>query len=159
MLSTICRQLSGQSVALWLYDELTESIFLRLVANSTGPLDFDRNRLLTQSPPSWGKNSGFQELLSDACPILCEDTATDPRVNSEMRDYFFVTDTKKFLAVPILAEGHVRGMITVCHAERAPYRNRGGRTSPGARPSGNVGHPAHRSRRAEPASRHFGRTK
>jgi signal transduction histidine kinase len=39
-----------------------------------------------------------------------------------MRNYFFVTGAKKFLAVPILAEGHIRGMITVCHAERAPYR-------------------------------------
>jgi signal transduction histidine kinase len=29
---------------------------------------------------------------------------------------------KKFLAVPILAEGRVRGMITVRHAERPPYR-------------------------------------
>jgi signal transduction histidine kinase len=30
--------------------------------------------------------------------------------------------TKKFLAVPILAGGNVKGMITVSHAERLPYR-------------------------------------
>jgi predicted ATPase/signal transduction histidine kinase len=122
MLSTICRLLNGQSTALWLYYQATESILLRLVVNAMGPLDFDRNRLLIQSPPSWGKNSGFQELLYEGCPILCEDTATDPRVSSEMRDYLSVTGAKKFLAVPILAEGHVRGMISVGHAERPSYQ-------------------------------------
>jgi signal transduction histidine kinase len=123
MLSTICRQLSGQSAALWLYDEPTESMTLRLIADSTGTLDFHENRLLTNSPLSWGKNSGYQELLFAACPVLCEDTATDPRLCVEMRDYFLMTGVKKFLAVPILAEGRVRGMVTVRHAERPPYRS------------------------------------
>jgi signal transduction histidine kinase len=39
-----------------------------------------------------------------------------------MRDYFLMTGVKKFLAVPIVAEGRVRGMITVRHEERPPYR-------------------------------------
>ena len=122
MLSTICRQLSGLSVALWLYDEPSESMTMQLIADSTGTLDFNENRLLTNTPLSWGKNSGYQELLFTACPVLCEDTVTDPRLCGEMRDYFLMTSVKKFLAVPILAEGRVRGMITVRHAERQPYR-------------------------------------
>ena len=122
MLSTICRQLSGQSAALWLYDGSTESMTLRLIADSAGTLDFHENRLLTKSPLSWGKNSGYQELLFAACPVLCEDIATDPRLCGEMRDYFLMTGVKKFLAVPILAEGRVRGMITVRHPQRPPYR-------------------------------------
>ena len=122
MLSTICRQLSGLSVALWLYNEPRESMTLQLITDSTGTFDFHENCLLTTSPLSWGKNSGYQELLFAACPILCEDTASDPRLCGEMRDYFLMTGVKKFLAVPILAEGRVRGMITVRHAERPPYR-------------------------------------
>jgi signal transduction histidine kinase len=122
MLSTMCRQLAGQSAALWSYDESSESIFLRLVVDSTGLLELDRNRLLKLSPPAWGNSSGFQELLYDACPILCEDITTDPRVNSEMREYFLATGIRKFLAVPTLAEGRVRGMISVRHRERPPYR-------------------------------------
>jgi signal transduction histidine kinase len=78
--------------------------------------------MLAKSPLSWGKNSGYQELVFAACPVLCEDTATDRRLCDEMRDYLLMTGVKKFLAVPILAEGRVRGMITVRHAERAPYR-------------------------------------
>jgi hypothetical protein len=70
MLSTICRQLSGLSVALWLYDEPTESMTLQLITDATGTFDFHENRLLTKGPLSWGKNSGYQELLFAACPVL-----------------------------------------------------------------------------------------
>jgi PAS domain S-box-containing protein len=122
MLSTICRQLSGQSAALWLYDESAESMTLQLLADSRGTLDFQENHQLAVGPLSWGKNSGYQELIFAACPILCEDVATDPRLCGEMRDYFLMIGAKKFLAVPILAEGRVRGMITVRHAARLPYR-------------------------------------
>ena len=121
MLSIMCRQLSGQSAALWSYNESSDSLFLGLVVDSTGPLEFDRNRLLNLSP-SWAKSCGFQELLYDACPILCEDITTDPRVNSEIREYFLAAGIKKFLGVPTLAEGRVRGMISVRHRERPPYR-------------------------------------
>jgi PAS domain S-box-containing protein len=122
MLSTICRQLSGQSAALWLYDEPAESMTLQLLADSRGTLDFQENHQLAVGPLSWGKNSGYQELIFAACPILCEDVVTDPRLCREMRDYLLMTGAKKFLAVPILAEGRVRGMITVRHAARVPYR-------------------------------------
>jgi signal transduction histidine kinase len=122
MLSTICRQLSGLSAALWLYNEPTESMNLQLVGDSTGILDFHENSLLTKSPLSWERNSGYQELLFAACPVLCEDTATDPRLCGEMRDYLLMTGVKKFLAVPILAEGRIRGMISIRHPQRPPYR-------------------------------------
>jgi GAF domain-containing protein len=122
MLSRICRQLSGLSAALWVYDESTESMTLRLIADSTGTSDFQEHGPLAKTPLSWGKDCGYQELLFADCPVLCEDTATDPRLCREMRDYFLLTGAKKFLAVPILAEGRVRGMITVRHAERPPYR-------------------------------------
>jgi signal transduction histidine kinase len=122
MLSTICRQLSGQSAALWLYDEPAESMTLHLLADSRGTLDFQENHRLAVGPLSWGKDSGYQELLFAASPILCEDVANDPRLCGEMRDYLLITGAKKFLAVPILAEGRVRGMVTVRHAARLPYR-------------------------------------
>jgi signal transduction histidine kinase len=123
MLSTICRQLSGLSAALWLYDEPTESMTLQLIADSTGTLDFHKDGIVAKSQLSWGKNAGYQELVFAACPVLCEDVATDPRLCGEMRDYFLMTGVKKFLAVPMLAEGRVRGMITVRHTERPPYRS------------------------------------
>src|SRR6266446_4871012 len=122
MLSTICRQLFGQSATLWLSDEPTDSLILRLVVESVSPVGFDPEHPLIQNPRSWKENPVIQELFFAAGPIVCEDIETDPRVNDQFREYFMPKGTKKFLAVPILVGGQVRGMITVRHGERAPYR-------------------------------------
>jgi PAS domain S-box-containing protein len=122
MLSTICRLLSGQSATLWLFDEPTDSLILRLVVDSVSPVGFDREHPFIQNPRSWKENPVIQELFFAAGPIVCEDIGTDPRVNDQFREYFTPKGTKKFLAVPTLVGGQVRGMITVSHGERAPYR-------------------------------------
>jgi signal transduction histidine kinase len=122
MLSTICRLLTGQSASLWLFDEPTDSLILRLVVDSVSPVGFDPEHPLIQNPRSWKENPVIQELFFGAGPIVCEDIETDPRVNDQFREYFMPKGTKKFLAVPTLVGGQVRGMITVRHAERAPYR-------------------------------------
>ena len=122
MLSTICRLLTGQSATLWLFDEPTDSLILRLVVDSVSPVGFDSEHPLIQNPRSWKENPVIQELFFAAGPIVCEDLETDPRVNDQFREYFMPKGTKKFLAVPILVGGKVRGMITVRHSERPPYR-------------------------------------
>jgi PAS domain S-box-containing protein len=122
MLSTICRLLTGLSATLWLFDEPTDSLILRLVVDSVSPVGFDPEHPLIQSPRSWKENPVIQELFFGAGPIVCEDIEIDPRVNDQFREYFMPKGTKKFLAVPTLVGGQVRGMITVRHAERAPYR-------------------------------------
>jgi PAS domain S-box-containing protein len=122
MLSTICRLLTGQSATLWLFDEPTDSLILRLVVDSVSPVGFDPEHPLIQRPRSWKENPVIHELFFAAGPIVCEDIETDPRVNDQFREYFMPKGTKKFLAVPILVGGQVRGMITVRHGERVPYR-------------------------------------
>jgi signal transduction histidine kinase len=83
---------------------------------------FDPEHPLIQSPRSWKENPVIQELFFAAGPIVCEDIETDPRVNDQFREYFMPKGTKKFLAVPILVGGQIRGMITVRHGERPPYQ-------------------------------------
>jgi PAS domain S-box-containing protein len=122
MLTTICRLLTGQSASLWLFDEPTDSLILRLVVDSVSPLGFDPEHPFIQNPRSWKEDPVIQELFFAAGPIVCEDIETDPRVNDQFREYFMPKGTKKFLAVPILVGGQVRGMITVRHSERPPYR-------------------------------------
>src|SRR3984893_12244177 len=122
MLSTICRQLAGQSATLWLFDEPAESLVLRPVIDSVSPIALDPDHLVMKKPLSWKENSVSQELFFTAGPVVCEDIEADPRVNDQFREYFMPKGTKKFLAVPILAGGNVKGMITVSHAERLPYR-------------------------------------
>jgi len=122
MLSTICRQLSGQSATLWLFEEPTESLVLRPVIDSLSPTGLGLEHPPMKKPLSWKENSVIQELFFAAGPVVCEDIEADPRVNDQFREYFMPKGTKKFLAVPILAGGNVKGMITVSHAERLPYR-------------------------------------
>jgi PAS domain S-box-containing protein len=122
MLSTICRLLSGQSATLWLFDEPTESLVLRPVIDLVSPIGLDPEHPLMKQPLSCKENSVIQELFFTAGPVVCEDIEADPRINNQFREYFMPKGTKKFLAVPILESGNVKGMITVSHAERLPYR-------------------------------------
>jgi GAF domain-containing protein len=122
MLSTICRLLSAQSTTLWLFDEPPESLVLRPAIDSASLTGVDPDHPLMKKPLSWKENSVIQELFFAAGPVVCEDIEADPRVNDQFRDDFMPKGTKKFLAVPILAGGNVKGMITVSHAERLPYR-------------------------------------
>src|SRR5258708_40329738 len=94
----------------------------RLGVDSVGPGGCDPEHSLRQSSRSWKENPVIQELFFAAGPIVCEYIETEPRVNGQFREYFIPKGTKKFLAVPILVGGQVRGMITVRHGERPPYQ-------------------------------------
>jgi signal transduction histidine kinase len=63
-----------------------------------------------------------QELLFTAGPVVCDDWETDPRVTGEWRDYLKRKGARKFMTVPILMGGKVRGFVAVRHADRASYR-------------------------------------
>ena len=122
MLSTIGRLSSAQSVTLWLFDEATDSLVLRLMADGAKLAAPDPQHPIMNDPLSWKENEVIRDLLSIAGPIVCEDVETDPRVQGEWRDYLLQKGAKKFLAVPILVAGRVRGFIGVRHAERPSYR-------------------------------------
>jgi len=57
-----------------------------------------------------------------AGPVICEDIQSDSRVKGEWRDYLLHKGAKRFLAVPILVAGQVRGFIGVRHADGPSYR-------------------------------------
>jgi signal transduction histidine kinase len=122
MLSTIGRFLGAQSVTLWLFNEATDSVVLRLMADGEKPAAPDPQHPIMKDPLSWKQNEIIQELLFMAGPVVCEDLETDPRVKGEWRDYMIQKGAKRFLAVPILVGGQVRGFIGVRHGDRASYR-------------------------------------
>jgi PAS domain S-box-containing protein len=122
MLSTIGRLLNAQGVTLWLFDESTDSLVLRLMADGAKPAAPDAQHPIMKDPLSWKQNQIIQELLFMAGPVVCEDLETDPRVKGEWRDYMMQKGAKRFLAVPILVAGHVKGFIGVRHADRGSYR-------------------------------------
>ena len=75
-----------------------------------------------KDPLVLNQNAVIQELLFTAGPVVCEDLETDPRIPGVWRDYLKRKAAKRFLGVPILVGGQVRGFIGVRHADRAPYR-------------------------------------
>jgi PAS domain S-box-containing protein len=122
MLSTIGRLLNAQGVTLWLFNEARDSLILRLMADGAEPAAPDLQHPIMKDPLSWKQNQIIQELLFMAGPVVCEDLETDSRVKGEWRDYMMQKGAKRFLAVPILVAGQVRGFIGVRHDDRAPYR-------------------------------------
>jgi signal transduction histidine kinase len=122
MLKTIGRLSNAQSVTLWLFDESTDSPVLRSMVDGGRLVAPDPDHPFMKDPLVLNQNAVIQELLFTAGPVVCEDLETDPRIPGVWRDYLKRKAAKRFLGVPILVGGQVRGFIGVRHADRAHYR-------------------------------------
>jgi len=122
MLNTIGRLLNAQSVSLWLFDESTDSPVLRSMVDGGRLVAPDPEHPFMKDPLFWKQNAVIQELFFTAGPVVCEDLETDPRIKSEWRDYLKRKGAKRFLAVPLLVGGQVRGFVGIRHPDRAAYR-------------------------------------
>jgi PAS domain S-box-containing protein len=122
MLSTIGRLLNAQSVILWLLDESNDSLALRAWAESTNFVKLDPAHPFIKNPSSWKKDPGLREMFFSGAPVACEDIDRDPDISEELREYLKSGGTKKFLRIPTLVGGHVKGFIGIRHGDRPPYR-------------------------------------
>ena len=122
MLSTIGRMLGAQSVILWLFNESNDSLVLRAWAEGTNFAKVDPEHPFIKNPPSWKEDPGLRELLFSGAPVACEDVENDPYISTELREYLKSGGTKKFLRIPTLVGGRVKGFIGIRHGDRPPYR-------------------------------------
>jgi PAS domain S-box-containing protein len=122
MLNTIGRLLNAQSVSLWLFDESTESPVLRSMVDGGRLVAPDPEHPFIKDPLLLKQNAVIKELLFTGGPVVCEDLETDPRVYGEWREYLKRKGAKRFLAVPLLVGGQVRGFVGIRHPDRAAYR-------------------------------------
>jgi signal transduction histidine kinase len=122
MLSTIGRLLNAQSVILWLLDETNDSLVLRAWAEGANFVKLDRAHPFVKDPSSWKKDPGLRELFFSGAPVACEDIEHDPDISEELRQYLKSGGTKKFLRIPTLIGGQVKGFIGIRHGDRLPYR-------------------------------------
>jgi signal transduction histidine kinase len=121
MLSTIRGLLNAQNASLWLFDESSDSLVLRLQTNGAKRATADARGASMKDPLFLKQNPIVQELLLMAGPVICADVESDPRISENWRDDLQQNGTKRFLVVPILVGGQVRGLIGVQHADRATY--------------------------------------
>jgi PAS domain S-box-containing protein len=122
MLSTIGRLLGAQSVILWLLNESNDSLVLRAWAEGTNFAKVDPEHPFIKNPPSWKEDPGLRELFFSGAPVACEDVENDPYTSTELREYLESGGTKKFLRIPTLVGGRVKGFIGIRHGDRPPYR-------------------------------------
>src|SRR5437899_265881 len=122
MLSTIGRLLGAQSVILWLLDESNDALVLRAWAEGTNFAKGDPEHPFIKHPSSWKEDAGLRELFFSGAPVACEDVEHDPFTSNDLREYLKAGGTKKFLRIPTLVGGRVKGFIGIRHGERPPYR-------------------------------------
>jgi PAS domain S-box-containing protein len=122
MLSTIGRLLNARSVSLWLFNDADDSLVLRSMSDGGKLGALDPEHPFIKNPLLWKQNAIIEELLFTAGPVVCDDVETDPRINGEWGEYFKRRGTKRFLAVPILVGGQVRGFVGIRHLDRGFYR-------------------------------------
>src|SRR5213594_2915719 len=122
MLSTIGRLLGAQSVILWLLDESNDALVLRAWAEGTNFSKVDPEHPFIKNPLSWKEDPGLRELFFSGAPVACEDVEHDPFTSNELREYLKSGGTKKFLRIPTLVGGRVKGFIGIRHGDRPSYR-------------------------------------
>jgi PAS domain S-box-containing protein len=122
MLSTIGRLLNAQSVILWLLDETNDSLVLRAWAEGTNFAKADPEHPFIKNSLSWKEDPGLRELFFSGAPVACEDVEHDPFTSKDLREYLKAGGTKKFLRIPTLVGGRVKGFIGIRHGDRPPYR-------------------------------------
>jgi PAS domain S-box-containing protein len=122
MLSTIGRLLNARSVSLWLLDSANDSLVLRSMSDGGKLGALDPEHPFVKDPLSWKQNPIIEELLFTAGPVVCDDVETDPRVSGDWGEHLKRNGTKRFLAVPLLVGGQVRGFVGIRHVDRASYR-------------------------------------
>src|SRR5437899_2525545 len=123
MLSTIGRLLGAQSVILWLLDESNDLLVLRAWAEGANFAKADPEHPFIKNPSSWKEDPGLRELFFSGAPVACEDIDRDPDISKELREYLNSGGTKKFLIIPTMVGGQVKGFIGVRHGDRPPYRS------------------------------------
>lgn len=122
LLSTIGRLLNGQWVALWLVSDSDRSLILRAAVRGSEPDPPDPEHPFIKDSHFWKEDAGLEELFSTGVAVACEDIDTDSRVPSTLRTYFKAQGTAKFLRLPAIVAGEVKGFVTIRHADRPPYR-------------------------------------
>ncbi len=122
LLCTIGRLLNGQWVALWLVSDSDRSLILRAAVKGSDPDPADPEHPFINDPHFWKEDAGLEELFLTGVAVACEDIDSDPRVPSALRTYFKAQGTRKFLRLPAIVAGEVKGFVTIRHAERPPYK-------------------------------------
>jgi signal transduction histidine kinase len=103
-------------------DGAADSLVLRAAAQGANFAAADPEHPFIKNPLAWKGDKIVQEAVFTGAPVVCEDIENDPRVSNSIREYFRGKGTRKYLTIPTLVAGRVKGFVSVRHGERLPYR-------------------------------------
>jgi signal transduction histidine kinase len=103
-------------------DESHDTLILRAAAEGENFAAADPEHPFIKNPESWKSAAWIQEMFFTGAPAAVEELNVDPRVSRDIRDYFRSKGTRKFLAIPTLIGGDVKGFIGIRHGDRPTYR-------------------------------------
>jgi PAS domain S-box-containing protein len=123
MLRTIEQHLSAMRVLLWLRDQHDDSLSLHIIIEKGQEVPPHSDHPFVKDPHAWKKLPAFfHEMLLTKSPLVFDDIERDSRISPELREYMTTRGCKKFMAVPMLVSGDLRGFIGIQHVEKGTYR-------------------------------------
>ena len=122
MLRIIGQRLRADSVALWLRNSQDDSLRLHVMIENDKQVPPDPDHPYVKNLHGWKRNPLVQEMLFTKGPVVCDDIEHDVRLGAEFREYLANKGRKRFLAIPVLLLGAVRGFIGIQHVEGRAYR-------------------------------------
>ena len=122
MLRIIGQRLRADSVTLWLRHPQDDSLRLHVMIENDKQVPPDPDHPYVKDLHAWKRNPLVQEMLFTKGPVVCDDIEHDVRLGAEFREYLTNKGRKRFLAIPVLLLGAVRGFIGIEHVEGRAYR-------------------------------------
>src|SRR5438132_14183911 len=103
-------------------DELNCSLGFPAAGEGKNFAAADSEHPFIKDASAWKEDKVLQETVFTGVPAVVEEIEDDPRVFDPIRNYFRSKGTKKFLVIPTLMEGEVKGFIGIRHGDRPSYR-------------------------------------
>jgi PAS domain S-box-containing protein len=122
MLRIIGQRLRADSVTLWLRYPQDDSLRLHVMIENDKQVPPDPDHPYVKDLHAWKRNPLVQEMLFTKGPVVCDDIEHDVRLGAEFREYLTNKGRKRFLMIPVLLLGAVRGFIGIEHVEGRAYR-------------------------------------
>jgi PAS domain S-box-containing protein len=122
MLRTIEQHLRAMRVLLWLRDQQDDSLSLHIIIEKGQQVPPHPDHPFVKDAHALKKLPAFfHEMLFTKSPLVFDDIEHDSRISRELREYMTTRGCKKFMAVPMLVSGDLRGFIGIQHAEKGTY--------------------------------------
>jgi PAS domain S-box-containing protein len=121
ILRTIGQHLRAVRVLLWMRNLEDDSFHLPVVIEHDQEVTPDPESPAVKDPQFWNNTKVWEQMFFTKSPVVIDDIEHDSRITPEFQNYLTSKGCRKFLAIPLLVSGELRGFIAIQHAEKGAY--------------------------------------